>query len=500
MADEFQAGSRAADRARQALAALVSAPDAEADPLLPAALLALNCSTPDPLLNRLLDRYESVTPGYGRQNAHRYRWGLGFRDEPSHPLYAGRRVHWRPREAAWRADRPGDYGRRLMVPITLATQLEFWGRTVARGADGISDRADRLLAGSQEVAENDVAAWIAAADPWADTFALWQLTTYPRAYARLRDLTFGLAVRYGQMAWRQGVVAGIRHPFWREQLASGTAHLAIALWRLGVYPTLLPRLLESVRSQQRPDGGWGDPGQPSDVLTTLAAAELLGSLDPTFDPCPPLIFFERRQEPAGWWRALGPEVPWLTAAIGTWIEAIRQPFADRFRWPELPVWSRDRTTGLPTMAVFDELAVAMSGVPGLADTALEVAFIDLAGFGAFNNRYGMDAGDAALAAYADALRRVPRTMTIRQGGDELLVLGPPGELGALEPRLREFIINWLDDATQVGVPRGEVVPRILLASGRGGELRRLRGELGTAIGELKKVATDPPPSGIMVWL
>jgi hypothetical protein len=30
----------------------------------------------------------------------------------------------------------------------------------------------------------------------------------------------------------------------------------------------------------------------------------------SFDPTPVTTFFVRAQEPAGWWRALNPEVPW----------------------------------------------------------------------------------------------------------------------------------------------------------------------------------------------
>jgi GGDEF domain-containing protein len=236
------------------------------------------------------------------------------------------------------------------------------------------------------------------------------------------------------------------------------------------------------------------------VLTTLAAAELLSVLDPSFDPESVTAFFVRHQEPTGWWRALNPEVPWLTGAISTWLEHSTRPFADRFAWPELPVWSRDRTTRLPTMAVFDELVVALGAIHGLANTELEVAFIDLAGFGAFNNAYGMDAGDRALAAYAAALRELPRTLTIRQGGDELLVLGRPGSAGRLEPQLRAFMRGWPAQAEQAGVPRGGVVPRILVAGGRAGDLRRLRTELGTAIGLLKKASEAPGPEGVLVWL
>jgi hypothetical protein len=497
------ATATAAQRARQALSGFVAAIDSDADALLPAALLALGNTDATQLAARLLTRYGLRPPAYGRENPRRYRWGLGFQAEVGHQVYAapeGRDGWWRPKEARWLAERPAEYAQRLLVPITLATQFEFWGRLAGMPGDPSAEAAARLLDEAQPVAENDLAAWIGGADPWADTFALWLLTSHPLAHARLRDLTFALAIRYAQVALRDGAVRGLRHPFFQEPLPSASAQLAVSLWRLGIYPTLLPSLLNFVRGAQQPDGGWADPGQPSDVLTTLVAAELLASLEPTFDPAPTISFFERRQEPAGWWRALNPEVPWLTGAIADWIERSRRPFAERFHWPELPVWSRDRTTGLPTMAVFDELAIALAGMAGLAAVPLEVAFIDLAGFGEFNNRHGMDAGDAALSAYAAALRALPGTMVIRQGGDELLVLGTPGVEGVLEPHLRQFMNDWQGAASPVDVPADEVVPRILLTSDAAGQLRVMGGRLGTAIGEVKVRFPKPPPPGVLVQL
>jgi hypothetical protein len=497
------AAASASERARQALARFVQAADSDADAILPAALLATRHIDPHELALRLLARYQQRAPAYGRENPRRYRWGLGFQAEAGHQAYAvrgARDAWWRPKEARWLAEHPGTYASRLRVPITLATQFEFWSRIAATGEEAVAEAATHLLDETQPTAENDVAFWINGTDPWADTFALWLLTGHPQANTRLRDLTFALAVRYAQLALRDGAVRGLRYPFFQEPLPSASAHLAVSLWRLGIYPTLLPQLLELVRSARQPDGGWADPGQPSDVLTSLAAAELLGSLEPTFDPTSTIAFFERHQEPAGWWRALNPEVPWLTGAVADWIERTALPFASRFRWPELPIWSRDRTTGLPAMAVFDELAIALAGIPGLAEAPLEVAFIDLAGFGEFNNRHGMDAGDAALAAYAAALRALPGTMVIRQGGDELLVLGTPSVSGVLEPQLRQFMADWQEAASPVGVPTGEVVPRILLANDRAGQLRVMGGRLGTAIGEVKKSFPEPPSPGVLVRL
>lgn len=488
-------------RAHDALMTLIAGGATE-DCLLPAAVLATG-HEPSSVAPALLKVYRRREPAYGRDNSMRYRWGLGFRGEAGDALYARPENcrSWRPAESAWQLRDPAAYARRILLPVALATQLEYWSLVAAADDEALAAAATALLDEAQQTAETDVAKWVAADDPWADTFALWTLTAYPRAHARLRDMVFALAVRYGQISHRYGLIHGLRHPFWHEPLVSASAQLAHSLWRLGIYPTLLPGLIDFVRQSRRDDGGWADHGQPSDVLTTLVAASLLADVDPTFDPSPTVAFFEGCQEPAGWWRALNPEVPWLTGAVAAWIDRSAQSFSERFSWPELPVWSKDRTTGLPTMAVFDELAAALAGISGLADASLEVAFIDLAGFGAFNNRYGMDAGDAALAAYAAALSAMPRTMVIRQGGDELLVLGVPGHEGLLEPQLLTFMDTWGDVAAErAGVPRGGVVPRVLLASGAAGELRRIRGRLGTAIGPMKKLHAELPIAGILQWI
>lgn len=491
----------AVQRAMSALARFAIAPDADADGLLPAALLALPVSPPA-IAHRLLERYRRQKPGWGRENVRRYRWSLGFHAEVGNLVYAeppNRTTWWRPKEADWLKERPGQYARRILVPVALATQLEYWSRHEQGSDHGLATGARELLEESQPVADADVARWILGDDPWADTFALYVVTGMPAAHARLRDLTFALAVRYAQIAGRYGCVPGLRYPFFQQPLTSATAHLALSLWRLGIYPSRQPELVALVRDHAMRDGGWADPDQPSDILTTLAAADLMTCLDPTFDPAPTVAFFERNQEPTGWWRALNPEVPWLTAAIADWIQRAREPFEDRFRWPDLPVWSRDRLTGLPTLAVFDELCIALAGLAGLAETPVEMAFIDLAGFGDFNTAHGQDAGDAALAAYGRALAGLPHTITIRQGGDELLVIGTPTLSGRLEPLLQQFMVDWLEIGAQAGVERGSVIPRILLTRGMGRSLREMRGSLGTEIGRVKKVFPKPEPPGILLW-
>ncbi len=487
-------------RARDALQGHVAAPDALFDTMLPASLLALD---PDhlPDARPLLALYQQRRPSYGRQNTGRYRWGLSYRAEPGSVAYAAPPTGrwWRPAEAELKADNIKAYGQRLMTPVAIATHFEYWGRVVEQAADPEVARAARaLLAEATPTAEHDMAEWNLALDPWRDAFGLWLLVRHPRALGQLRDATFALTLRYAGIAQRQDGVHGLRHPFFRTPFVSADAALAAALWRFGVYPTLLPRLLDRTRACQRADGGWSDGNQPSDVLTTLVVADLLSNLDPGWDPEPTATFLVERQEPGGWWRALDPEVPWLTGAIAEWLARSQRPFAERFTWPQAAIWARDRTTGLPTMAFFDELAGLLTS---LGNVPIELAFSDLAHFHEFNDRFGMDAGDRALRAYADALSAIPGALVVRDGGDEVLVVGTPAITGRLGAQMDEFRHAWPEWAqAQAGIQPGDVVPRILTVEGTAGELRRLRNKLGSQIGPFKAMVPDPGRSGAMARL
>ncbi len=134
----------------------------------------------------------------------------------------------------------------------------------------------------------------------------------------------------------------------------------------------------------------------------------------------------RTKRPTAGGAPSGPETPWLTLAIWRFLNYAEQPFPARFAWPEVATTNRDRRTGLPWYAYFADLARLYQEVPGLGAASTEVAFLDLAGFGAFNNRHGMAMGDAVLREFAQALAEIPGTMAIRDGGDEFLSVGPPG--------------------------------------------------------------------------
>src|SRR5262249_1960086 len=147
--------------------------------------------------------------------------------------------------------------------------------------------------------------------------------------------------------------------------------------------------------------------------------------------------------------------------------------------------NRDRKTGLPFFAYFVDLAALFADLPGLSASATEMAFVDLAGFGAFNNKFGQDLGDAVLRAFAEEIERTPAAKVVRDGGDEFLVVGAPERKG-LTRDLDAFRKQWPGRfCARFGKDAPPVAPRILVSRARGGELRRAREELGRGIGELK---------------
>jgi GGDEF domain-containing protein len=490
---------RSVDLAMQALRRHAASPLWHDDGTIAATMLAIGEQAED-RLGQLLRIYLGRDVHEGRENAFRYPWPISTLGEAGDPTYdiGPHATWWRPHETELRERLRRNYGRRLALPGVLATQLELWSQ-VAHDGGLHAPSAARLLAEVQATVEHDVARAVVAIDPWADTLLLWQMTERPGSLRVARGMLFALAIRYGTIAGRDGgVVHGIRFPFHRVPLTSATAHLALGLWQFGLYPALLPRQLGFLRSTAR-DGAWADGSQPSDILTTLAAAETLVRLDPAFDPEPTRRFFAEHQEPEGWWRALDPEVPWLTASIVAWMHRTEQPFAERFRWPEVALWQRDYITELPTMAYFAGLADAIRDSGGaLGSSSLEIAFCDLAGFGAFNTRHSQAAGDEALRLFGASLARTGQVV-VRIGGDELVVMGRPSADGVLEPALNTFLDRWPDELAAAFPSATGVRPRVMLDRGPAGSLRELHGRLGMAIGELKAATPDVPDRGILVW-
>ena len=494
--DQWREGQ---ERAVAAICRHAASPSASDDGMIAATMLALG-EIPDDRISQLLRVYLTRDLHIGRDNAFRYPWPISILGEAGDRSYdiGSHSVWWRPLEGELRDRLRRNYGRRLALPGVLATQLEVWS-TVSHGDGPNAAGAARLLAEVQPTVEHDVSRAIVAMDPWADTLLLWQLAERQGAREVVRGLLFALAIRYGTIAERDGgIVHGITFPFHRVPLASATAHLALGLWAFGLYPSLVPEQLAFLRSTVR-GGAWADGSQPADVLTTVAAAEAMTRLDPSFDPGPTQRFLAEQQEAGGWWRALDPEVPWLTATVIEWARRTGLPFAERFRWPQVALWQRDYITGLPTMAFFAGIADAIERVGGaLAASSVEVGFCDLAGFGEFNTRHGQAAGDDALRAFGSALEQTGH-LVVRIGGDELLVIGRPSAEGILEPTLSAFLDEWPGELAAKVPGASGVRPRVILDQGPAGSLRNLHGRLGVAIGELKAATPDVPDRGVLIW-
>jgi GGDEF domain-containing protein len=445
---------------------------------------------------RLLGAWVSRHPGSSVGNT-RYRWDTNHR-HCRLPDFAGPTETWRAWKPAEQAQLEGDphrFEERLSIPILVAESCELLCELQGNGP---VETATQLLYEAEPVFRRDLANCVLAAHAATDTFALSCVARSPRALERLWPIALALATTYADLARRAGgVVLGTRYPFHDKALVSASAQLATGLLRVGSEFPLASRLLDFVRRERRASGGWGDAGASEDVLTTWVAADLLLHLDPSFDPQATATFFASRQDRAGFWRALGPDAAWLTAAIGQWLESAEQPFANRFRWPAIVAANRDRKTGLPFFAYFDDLMHLYAELPGIAAAPTELAFIDLAGFRAFNNAHGQNMGDDVLATFGHELAAIPGCAAVRDGGDEFLLVGAPARK-ELTADLEAFRHLWPDRfRARFGTDVPPVAPRILAHRVLGGGLGRAREVLGSALGELKQSEPKPGPSGFL---
>ena len=470
---------------------------APTSPFRPAVLrwAAANGRLVDPV--PLLDTLEANRIG-GRGGARRYRWSFPVAGW----IALDERLRWRPAERELAERHGAEHAARLWVPPVLVEHVEWLDR-VGRSdvpAD-VATRARALLSEALPTVEDDVALRIAGVEAWGDTFLLWAFARRPRALARVPGLVSAIASRYAARADRtDGLVHGRSYPFFDIPMPSATAHLAAAAARTGEGLGMVARAVDWLRANRRPDGGWGDPRQPTDLLTTLAVAELLGLLDATFDPTAVLEVMEAQVKDRGGRPAMvGPEWPWLAAellAFGSWSG---KPFQERFRWPHVPQSMTDPSVNVPRKEAFFVDARLFEELPGLAGLPIECGFIDLAGFGTWNTNHGQDTGDKLLALLTAELRRLPDSRTIRDGGDEFLVLGAPMANG-LPERLQELFARW-PEVSRVRFPGLPVVPlRAVVGRGAAGELRKLRDRLGEDIGPVKHEHMSPPPEGVVVPL
>lgn len=457
----------------------------------------------DPVAERrLIGLWRSRSRSGSPESPTRYPWALRSRSIGALPPWVPPREDWRP----WRPAEAPEYGHdphtfeaRLLVPIVLVEATD-WLASVADGGVPERDDAIALLAESMPALRRDYAFYVSGQDAWGDTFALWCLARRPRALGRFHPFALAIADGYGEAARAAGGVGlGTRFPFHGRPLVSVSAQLAIGLLALGLQPDLIGALATFVTGAQSPSGGWGDADGPVDPLTTLVALELLVGLDPWFDPTPALDALERMQGADGWWHVLGPETAWLTSELVALVERCGLAFSERFTWPHLALEHLDRRTGLPFLSYLEGVVALGTTLPRLGGEEVDVAFLDLAGFGAWNNALGMDRGDALLAALATELRTIPGALAIRDGGDEFLLVGRPTARGLVE-QLETFRRAWPGRlrATLGDVP--DVALRIVVTRAPMASLIAARDELGRAMGPLKERLGSLPAEGAIAKL
>lgn len=443
--------------------------------------------------------WESRHPG-SRAGDDRYRWEIAHRHvRPA--AHAGDPTRWR----VWRPDVERDPERaevRISLPLSIAEHADRLLELAASGGP-LATRAAALVTEAEPLFRRDLAPHIQCSQPWTDTFALFVLARRPFALARLHPLAVAMAVSQSATV-KDGAVHGLQFPFHDVPLASASAQLAGGLLALGIDVPTLADLVRFVRRAMHADAGWRDDLPPSleakfpprDPLATFAAVDLLAHLDPSFDPAPSIAAMLADVDDEGFLVAMGPERAWLTGELLLLANEAAGSFAERFRFPAVPSANLDRKTGLPFYAHFDDLALLFAAIDGVARSPAPLAFIDLAGFREFNNRYGQDQGDAVLAAFAAELRTIPGARVVRDGGDEFLVVGAPAR-APLEADLDRLRHAWPARFAALFGDAPPVAPRILVTRPDARDLRAAREMLGKTLGSVKLASKSPPPEGVL---
>jgi len=434
----------------------------------------------------LLEFWESRAPGNPRGEM-RYRWDLSHRHSgprPSHVPPPEQWRAWRPTEQSLLERDPFAFEERLATPILLTENLAL----LAEAAESGSALAAMLLNETVPTFRRDFARYVQALDPWEDTFALSCLVRHPAVLALAYPVAVAIASSYGAMPTREdGALLGLRFPFHLKPLVSASAYLATSLMVLGIDLDVAARLASYAASARRPDGLWGDEPENADILATLAAGELLVGLEPSFHLGGTAKLLGHLRTDLGLFRAIGPESIWLTARMSELLRLSDTPFSSRFRWPHRAAHGRDLKTGLPSFSYFADLTRFFGAVPWLSAAPVEIAFIDLIGFRAFNNRFGQQRGDDVLRGFADELGKVPDTRVVRDGGDEFLVVGAPTR-GGLADDLAAFRKGWPPRFRALFGDASVVAPRIVVGRTTGSGLGAAREVAGRAITELKDAA------------
>ncbi len=450
----------------------------------------------------LLAKWQSIDLGEPGGNRPFPWWPTFYHLDP--PRYAPDPKSWTP----WRADdakqtlEPHEFERRFLAPIVHAECAEALLEWSDAADERIRVSARSLWEKLEPRLGYEFAGHVPAGNPWLDSMALWCLVNRPALLDAMQPLALAIATRLAAFARRHGGrVTGRGFPFNQKFLVSATAQLATSLLVIGQDLELAAQLVGAVSAERTPAGSWADAGNPPDIMATLVAADLMLHVDPGFDPSPSLAFFESKRNARGTWTAFGPEEPWITSEILSWKERARARFEERFRWPRVAPPTRDHKLSLPNYSWFEQVADLFSSIPTLSGQPLTAAFIDLAGFGKFNNRFGQDTGDDVLRKFAVHLTTaLPGGRPCRDGGDEFLVIGTPGgnRLAADLDAMRASWPGAFHAAFGADVP--PVAPRIVVVPCRCGELRDARRCLGRSIAGLKATHPTPPEQGVVVKL
>lgn len=108
--------------------------------------------------------------------------------------------------------------------------------------------------------------------------------------------------------------------------------------------------------------------------------------------------------------------------------------------PPTPAHERDSLTGLSNLRGFLEIGRYLLALSTRLGHEVKAVYVDVEGFGSFNERLGMAAGDRALVEIAQALLASFRESDLiaRVGGDEFCVLLSTGADSRLESRLQRL--------------------------------------------------------------
>jgi GGDEF domain-containing protein len=450
----------------------------------------------------LLAKWESIDLGEPGSSRPFPWWPTFFHLDP--PPYAPNPKSWPP----WRADdarldlQPHRFEERFLSPIVHAECAESLLEWQGAGEDQLRVPARSLWQKLEPRLGYEFSGHVPAGNPWLDSLALWCLVNRPGLLGAMQPLAFAIATRLAAFARRhEGRVTGRGFPFNGKYLVSATAQLATSLLVIGQDLDLAAQLVGAVSAARTADGSWADQDNPPDILTTLVAADLMLHVDPVFDPAPTRAFFLSKRNARGTWTAFGPEEPWVTWEILQWEKRSRLPFPERFRWPQVSLPNLDRKLSIPNYAWYEQVADLFSSIPPLSGQSTTLAFVDLAGFGKFNNRFGQETGDAVLRKFSAHLAAsIPGGRPCRDGGDEFLVIGTPAS-SRLPDDLDGMRASWpgvFHKAFGADVP--SVAPRIVVVPCRCGELRAARRCLGRSIAALKEAHPTPPEQGVVLRL